>query len=1041
MANVQGLTSLLETLKVGDGNASGLIQAATADAKILESMVKSLTEQATLTGKADAVAATNACKALESLAQSCIVTAEPFLVGALPSMLTAASSKDKNVRLAASAAVTALAGKMSVDSVRRCLPILFAHSESGNGHATRVLALNIIASFSDYAPEQLGYALPDVVPAVTGPMSDPKKEVSKAANDALVAACEVIGNRDIEHMTSKIVRSIVVPSDVPEIMHDLAGVTFVQSVTAPALAMVVPLLLRGLRSNLTATRRQSAVIIDNMSKLVDDAIDAAPFLPTLMPALAFAADAMSDPEARGVCEKASAALNNLSEECEAAKKGTKVAEDGKTADALKKALGKDAAKLPTEVVTHIVSMMCSLMQRQKFAEDDWEDIVKYTAAWTSKATAENACADLRVVCKEMVKFVPPVDEEADDGEELCNCQFTLAYGTKILLHNTNMRLLRGHKYGLLGGNDSGKTTLMRAIANGSVEGFPDSSDVRTVFVEADIMGELSHLSCIDYIMQDPRLQGLDRDEVLRVMATVGFTEDGKAKPFHGVSTLSGGWRMKLAMARAMLQQADILLLDEPTNHLDVINVAWVKNYINSLKNVTAIMVSHDKGFLNDCCSDILSINRLKLKHTKGNLENFMAKNPEANAFFSLKTSKLKFNFPQPGPIDGVKSRSKALMKLQNCDFTYPGNTKPTLFNISCQVSMASRVGCVGENGAGKSTMIKVLTGEVVPQTGDVYSHPNARVAYVAQHAFHHIEKHLDKTPNEYIRWRYSNGEDKESLVKVSMVPTEEELELQRTPFEVTWRDENMTQRKAKKVVSELLGTRRDIKGKGYEYDVRYKDGSEEPALDNSTLAKQGWSKNCKAIDARIAQMSGLVRRALSSANVEQHLKDCGLDAEFATHYRMSALSGGQKVKVVMAASMWNQPHILILDEPTNYLDRESLGALANAIEEFQGGVVIISHNNEFVSQLCPEEWVMDAGHMTTRGESGWMDRQDDKMVAQEQITTMTDALGNTTEIKQEKKKMTKVEEKKYIKALRKKIKDGEDLDDEEHEFAAEHDLL
>mgnify|MGYP006093625591 CR=1 FL=1 len=142
---------------------------------------------------------------------------------------------------------------------------------------------------------------------------------------------------------------------------------------------------------------------------------------------------------------------------------------------------------------------------------------------------------------------------------------------------------------------------------------------------------------------------------------------------------------------------------------------------------------------------------------------------------------------QPGPIEGVKSRSKALMKMSKCDFTYPGNTKPTLFNISIQVSMASRVGCVGENGAGKSTMIKVLTGEVVPQTGDVWRHPNARVAYVAQHAFHHIEDHLNKTPNEYIRWRYANGEDKESLVKVSMQMTDEEKALQIAPFEVTWK--------------------------------------------------------------------------------------------------------------------------------------------------------------------------------------------------------------------------------------------------------------
>ena len=98
-------------------------------------------------------------------------------------------------------------------------------------------------------------------------------------------------------------------------------------------------------------------------------------------------------------------------------------------------------------------------------------------------------------------------------------------------------------------------------------------------------------------------------------------------------------------------------------------------------------------------------------------------------------------FPTPGPIEGIKSRSKALMKMNRCYFTYPGNDKPTLHDITIQVSMASRVGCVGENGAGKSTMIKVLTGELVPQVGETWMHPSARVAYVAQHAFHHIEMH------------------------------------------------------------------------------------------------------------------------------------------------------------------------------------------------------------------------------------------------------------------------------------------------------------
>ena len=99
-------------------------------------------------------------------------------------------------------------------------------------------------------------------------------------------------------------------------------------------------------------------------------------------------------------------------------------------------------------------------------------------------------------------------------------------------------------------------------------------------------------------------------------------------------------------------------------------------------------------------------------------------------------------------------------------------------------------------------------------------------------------------------------------------------------------------------------------------------------------------------------------RALTQENVEKHLSDIGLESEYATHYRINSLSGGQKVKVVKkAAAMWDQPHILILDEPTNYLDRDSLGALADAIENYSGGVIMITHNDAFCRKLCPERWV------------------------------------------------------------------------------------
>merc|ERR1712176_685640 len=247
----------------------------------------------------------------------------------------------------------------------------------------------------------------------------------------------------------------------------------------------------------------------------------------------------------------------------------------------------------------------------------------------------------------------------------------------------------------------------------------------------------------------------------------------------------------------------------------------------------------------------------------------------------------------------------------------------------------------------------------------------------------------------------------------------------------------------KKVVSELLGGRKQNKSKEYEYEVKYSGSTVDSGeyLPAKTLKKMGWDKAMKAVDLKLAQLQGVFIRPLSTKNVEEHLEHCGLAREFGTHYRMSALSGGQKVKVVLAAAMWMQPHIVILDEPTNYLDRESPGALAGAIEVFEGGVIIISHNNEFVSKLCPETWLMDAGHLETKGDADWMLKQDVKIQDQQQITEMADAAGNKIEIEQDKKKLSKKEEKQLVKKIKAKLKAKEPLDSDEEEFAIEKELI
>ncbi len=949
------------------------------------------------------------------------------------------------MKKAAQEAAIAICENITPFAIKSLLPAIFANLPVEKKWPIREAALKCVAAFTKNAPKQLGNALPEIVPEVTACMWDTKKQVKAASTEAMKAACNVIGNKDIEHMTDKIIIAITKPKEVPEIMHEMAGVTFVQSVESPALAMVVPLLLRGLREKQTATKRQSAVIIDNMSKLVDNPLDAAPFLPLLLPALIQNAESISDPEARETTQRGVDQLNRL--KALADKAMSQRGDISKISENFKTALGADDSENVKKAIDHASTIATCMMDLNFMVDLQWKKFI--ASQLTSHFDKDKAEAGVEKVREEAEKMleIPDDDEDDDDAEELCNCQFTLAYGTKILLHNTKMKLKRGKRYGLLGGNDSGKTTLMRSIANNQVEGFPDTNSVRTVFVEADIQGEQSHLSCIDYVFVDQKIQalGCTKEQVREVLATVGFVPDGKAKPDHAVSTLSGGWRMKLALARAMLQKADILLLDEPTNHLDVINVAWVKNYLNSLTDVTSIIVSHDSGLLNDCCTNMLQIENLKLHSFKGNLDEFVKIKPSARSYFSLKASKLKFKFPQPGPIDGVKSKGKALMKMGGCTFTYPGNEKPTLFNISVQVSLSSRVACVGENGAGKSTMIKLLVGEIEPQEGTVWKHPNARIAYVAQHAFHHIESHLTKTPNEYIRWRYANqGEDKESLVKVTMQFTEEEQKLQKTPYEIQFVDEESGKTtKVKKVVSELVGGRKQNKSKEYEYEVKYAGSNVDSGeyLPAKTLKKMGWEKAMKAVDLKIAQRAGLYVRPLSTKNVEQHLEDIGLNREFGTHYRMSALSGGQKVKVVIAAAMWNQPHILILDEPTNYLDREALGALAAAIEGFDGGVVMITHNNEFCSKLCPETWVMDSGHLETKGDADWMLKQDTKIEDQQQITEMTDAAGNVSEVKGPKKALSKKEQKQLLKKIKSKLKEGLDLDTDEETFAIEKDLI
>jgi len=494
--------------------------------------------------------------------------------------------------------------------------------------------------------------------------------------------------------------------------------------------------------------------------------------------------------------------------------------------------------------------------------------------------------------------------------------------------------------------------------------------------------------------------------------------------------------MKLALARAILSKADILLCDEPTNHLDVENVAWVTEYLKTAKkadgqDISTICVSHDSKFMDAVCSHIIHFENRKLKQYRGNLLQFVQKVPEAASYYTFKSSRLKFVFPQPGPLDGIKSKAKPILKMNNVGFTYPNTPRPILDDVSVSCTLGSRIAVIGPNGAGKSTAIKVLTGEMPPTHGTVWKHPNMRFAYVAQHAFHHLESHLEKTPVEYILWRYSGGYDKELASQDTIKYTDEEKAVMAKQISV------VTEMGEKKLVVERIVSRRKTK-KSYEYEIKWEGQPHENNMWMSLekLIDLGFKKMLAHVDIMENSKMGLTARPLTTKHVTAQLQELGLEEEYAAHVHLDNLSGGQKVKVVLAAAMWGQPHVLILDEPTNYLDRDSLAALAMAIQEFGGGVVIISHNRDFVEEVCRTLWFMVDGKLVIEGEEEIDEQINDKVAAN---ATYTDAAGNTHEVIRETD-LSKSEVKKKTKAIKEKIKKGEDLTADEENFAIEFNL-
>ncbi|KAI3405380.2 GCN20 [Candida oxycetoniae] len=538
--------------------------------------------------------------------------------------------------------------------------------------------------------------------------------------------------------------------------------------------------------------------------------------------------------------------------------------------------------------------------------------------------------------------INPLDFGSSAGKskdiKIDNFDLYVGDGQRIL-SEASLTLAYGRRYGLVGQNGIGKSTLLRALSRRELnipkhitilhveqEIRGDDTPALQSVLDADVwrksllqeeqkindrITEIENLRKeFDEDSLEVRKLDNERDDLENHLQEIGDklnemesdkAESKAAAILYGLGftketqntatkLFSGGWRMRLSLARALFCQPDLLLLDEPSNMLDVPSITFLANYLQSYKS-TVLVVSHDRAFLNEVATDIIHQHSERLDYYRGsNFDSFYATREERiknqrreyesqmayrqhlqefidkfryNAARAQEAqSRIKkleklpileppeddkvvtFKFANP---DGI---SPPILQLQDVTFGYDPN-KILFKDVNLDVQMDSRIAFCGGNGTGKTTLLKLIMGHISPLSGYVNKNGRLRIGYFAQHHVDAMDLSLSA-----VSWMSSTFPGK----------TDEEF-----------------------------------------------------------------------------------RRHLGSFGITGAL---GLQ-------KMALLSGGQKSRVAFAALCMNQPHILILDEPSNHLDTQGLDALAEAMNNFQGGILMVSHDVSIIDRVCNEIWVAE----------------------------------------------------------------------------------
>eukprot|EP00658_Telonema_sp_P-2_P038493 TRINITY_DN27608_c0_g1_i2.p1 TRINITY_DN27608_c0_g1~~TRINITY_DN27608_c0_g1_i2.p1 ORF type:complete len:545 (-),score=158.45 TRINITY_DN27608_c0_g1_i2:139-1773(-) len=428
--------------------------------------------------------------------------------------------KAKPVREAATELLTPITTKIRPAAVPLALAPLY-DGVSSRKWEIQAGALSAIGRLVKSKKTKVGVAreLRSVIPVVSDQMSCTKLQVAELAVETMREVCGVCGNKDLAPFVEQIIGSVISPDVVGSCVHALASTVLVQQVDAPALAVVEPLLLRALSLNQTAMRRKVAVVVSNLASMVESALDAAPFVVRVLPALRASLERLSDLEAKSVT---ATAIQNLEQSEITLSRYGVLSQSAVEGVLCEICTAHQVPAIETPVVEFVAGMCCGLVGARAFEEKPWVECILPFLEVESDEVAKRVCVGVLESCSfKAVRRESAADLE-EEGEDLCNCEFSLAYAAKTLATNTRLHLKKGKRYGLCGANGCGKSTLLRAIADGQLEGFPPPNELRAIHLEQDTQAIDSELTLLEFVFAEPMCGGLARERVVAFLCELGF---------------------------------------------------------------------------------------------------------------------------------------------------------------------------------------------------------------------------------------------------------------------------------------------------------------------------------------------------------------------------------------------------------------------------------------------------------------------------------------------------------------------------------------